>query len=88
MRLDSGRRLDPAPQLAPPAEGGSGSEEVSGLGAGAAGGVEGEKTREFAEELSVSRLAFPTVKPINAGLKDSDYLNILFECLINLSSHY
>jgi hypothetical protein len=55
MRLDSGRRLDPAPQLAPPAEGGSGSEEVSGLGAGAAGGDEGEKTREFAEELSVLR---------------------------------
>jgi hypothetical protein len=61
---------------------------VSGRGAGAAGGDEGEKTREFAEELSVSRLAFPAAKPINAGLKDSDYLNILFECLINLSSHY
>jgi hypothetical protein len=61
---------------------------VSGLGAGAAGGDEGEKTREFAEELSVSRLAFPAAKPINAGLKDSDYLNILFECLINLSRLY
>jgi hypothetical protein len=67
MRLDSGRRLDPAPQLAAPAEGGSGSEEVSGLGAGAVRGDEGGKTREFAEELSISRLAFPVVNLLMLG---------------------